>query len=187
MRRWPIALALSLPLLAASATGIATANADDPPAPRIAVLDVDRVRRTSQAVQSIREQLNGYMDAYRAETLKEEQDIRAAEEEIAGKRSLLTPDEYATERRKLEQRLAEAQGRVQRRREALERSHGEAMQRVQEALGRIVTEVAAEKGLNLILRKEQVVFVVNSIEITDEVLRRLNQQLPSTVVAKPGG
>lgn len=187
MRRWPAALLLSFLALAALGGGRPGFAEELPPAPRIAVLDVDRVRRTAAAVQSIREQLNGYMDAYRAETLKEEQDIRAAEEEIAGKRALLTPDEYATERRKLEQRLAEAQGRVQRRREALERSHGEAMQRVQDALGRIVTEMATEKGLNLILRKEQVVFVINSIEITDEVLRRLNQQLPSTVVAKPGG
>ena len=187
MRRAVLAAACLLIAWVATPAERSGARAEDWPVPRVAVLDVDRVRRTAVAVQSIRDQLNVYMDAYRAETLKEEQDIRAAEEEIAGKRALLTPDEYATERRKLEQRLAEAQGRVQRRREALERSHGEAMQRVQDALGRIVTEMATEKGVNLILRKEQVVFVVNSVEITDEVLRRLNQQMPTVVVAKPGG
>ena len=158
-----------------------------PPGPRIAVLDIERVRRNAAAVQAIRSQLGNYLEIYRTETQKEEQQIRAAQDELAGKRTVVSTDEYAEERRQLEGRLVEAQGRVQRRRQALERVNVEAMEQVKQTLEGIVAEIAREQELNIILRKDQVVFVSPIFEITDEVLRRLDQRLPSIAIADPGG
>jgi outer membrane protein len=166
---------------------MAPAGAADPiAAPRIAVLDVDRVRRNAAAVQAIRTQLGGFLEVYRADTQKEEQEIRAAQEELARKRAQLSADGYAEERKQLEERLADAQGRVQRRRQALERVNMEAMEQVKQTLEAIVAEMAAERQLTIILRKDQaVVFAVSAVEITDEVLRRLDQRLPSVRIAAP--
>lgn len=157
------------------------------PTPRMAVLDIERVRRNAVAVQAIRSQLGGYLEIYRTETQKEEQQIRAAQDELAGKRGVLSADDYAEERRKLEGRLVEAQGRVQRRRQSLERVNVEAMEQVKQTLEVIVAEIAREQGLSVILRKDQVVFVSPVLEITDEVLRRLDQRLPSIAISDPGG
>jgi Skp family chaperone for outer membrane proteins len=153
---------------------------------RLAILDVDRVRNQAAAVRDIRGQMEGYMESYRSETEKEEAGIRTAQEELGRKRTILSPEAYAEERRKLEQRLVEAQGRVQQRRRSLEKVHGEAMNRVQEVLNKIVTEIAAEQSLTLILRKDQAVFVNTNLEITDEVLRRLDSQLPKVRISNPG-
>ena len=83
--------------------------------------------------------------------------------------------------------MADAQGRVQRRRQALERVNVEAMERVKQALEAIVAEVAAERQLTLIVRKDQAVLATPEIEITDEVLKRLDQRLPSVQISDPGG
>jgi outer membrane protein len=152
---------------------------------RIAVLDVERVRRSAQAVKTIHTQLGTYVDAYRTETQKEEQEIRTAQEELARKRLIVTPEAYAEERRKLEEQLIRAQGRVQERRQSLERVNVEAMQQVQDVLGRIVGDVASEQQLTLILRKDQVVFMKPDLEITDQVLQRLDKQLPSVNISDP--
>lgn len=154
---------------------------------RIAVLDIERVRLNAAAVKGIRSKLGIYLDMYRADTQKEEQEIRVAQEELARKRSLISHEDYAAERKKLEDRLAEAQGRVQRRRQALERVNVEAMERVKQALESIVAEVAADRQLNLIIRKDQAVFASPEIEITDDVMKRLDQRLPSVQVSDPGG
>jgi Skp family chaperone for outer membrane proteins len=153
---------------------------------RIAVLDVERVRRSAQAVKTIHAQLGTYVDAYRRETQKEEQEIRTAQEELARKRLIVTPEAYAEERRKLEEQLIRAQTRVQERRQSLERVNAEAMQQVQDVLGRIVGDVASEQQLTLILRKDQVVFMKPDLEITDQVLQRLDRQLPSVNIGDPG-
>jgi Skp family chaperone for outer membrane proteins len=151
------------------------------------VLDIERVRLNAAAVKGIRAKLGTYLDMYRADTQKEEQEIRIAQDELARKRSVVSHEDYAEERKKLEDRLADAQGRVQRRRQALERVNVEAMERVKQALETIVAEVAADRQLTLIIRKDQAVFASPEIEITDDVMKRLDQRLPSVQVADPGG
>jgi Skp family chaperone for outer membrane proteins len=155
---------------------------------RVAVLDVDRVRRSALAVKTIHAQLGTHVDAYRNDTQKEEQEIRAAQEELARKRQVLSPEGYAEERRKLEEQLSSAQARVQQRRQALERVNAEAMQQVQDVLSRIVAEVAGEQQLTLILRKEYVVYIspAPELDITDQVLQRLDREMPSVRIADPG-
>ncbi len=60
------------------------------------------------------------------------------------------------------------------------------MQQVQDVLSRIVGDVATEQQLTLILRKDQVVFMTPDLEITDQVLQRLDKQLPSVNIGDPG-
>jgi outer membrane protein len=184
MRRLLLACRLALPLLAVLSPVVLADPSSDV---RIAVLDIERVRLDAAAVREIRSKLGTYLDVYRADTQKEEQEIRTAQDELAGKRAILSPDAYAEERKKLEDRLAEAQGRVQRRRQALERVNVEAMERVKQSLEAIVSEIAAERQLTLIIRKDQAVFATPSIDITDEVLKRLDQRLPSVQISDPGG
>ena len=157
----------------------AASPADDGAPPRIAVVDIERVRRSAAAVQAIRTQLGSYLEVYRTETQREEQEIRSAQDDLTSKRAVLSPEGYAEERHNLEGRLVEAQGRVQQRRQALERVNME--------LESIIAEIARERELTVILRKEQVVYVTPTIEITDEVLRLLDQRLPSVAIANPGG
>jgi outer membrane protein len=183
MRRLLLACGLAFPLLAISSSAVLA----DSSSLRMAVLDIERVRLDAVAVRDIRSKLGSYLDVYRADTQKEEQEIRTAQDELAGKRAILSPDAYAEERKKLEDRLAEAQGRVQRRRQALERVNVEAMERVKQSLEAIVSEIAAERQLTLIIRKDQAVFATPSIDITDEVLKRLDQRLPSVQISDPGG
>jgi Skp family chaperone for outer membrane proteins len=160
--------------------------ADESVVPHIAVLDVERVRRNAAAVKSIQAQLSTYVEAYRRETQKEEQEIRSARDELANKRADLSQEAYADERRKLERRLAEAQGRVQQRRSSLEQVSAVAMQQVQDVLGKVVAELAEQQKWTLILRKDQVVLFAPGLEITDEVLRRLDSRLPTVPISDPG-
>lgn len=153
---------------------------------KVAILDVERVRRSALAVKAIHSQLGVHIDSYRSETQKEEQEIRSAQDELARKRTVLSPEAYAEERRKLEEQLIGAQNRVQERRQALERVNADAMQQVQAVLETIVGEIAAEQQLTLILRKDQVVFLSPDLEITDQVLQRLDKALPTVPVSSPG-
>ena len=185
-RRLLVGAAALVTAVLLSTRGAAVA-ADLAPTLKIAVLDVERVRRNAAAVQGIRNQLATYLELYRADTQREEQEIRTAQEELARKRVGLSAEGYSDERKKLEEKLADAQGRVQRRRQALERVNAEAMEQVKQSLETIVGEIAGERQLTLILRKDQAVFAAPAIEITDDVLRRLDQRLPSVPIADPGG
>lgn len=154
---------------------------------RIAVVDMDFIRRNAKVVKDVSRQLQTYRQSFQAEIQKEDEELRNANQELARQRAILAPEGFADERRKFEQRVAEAQKLVETRRRTLEELDGQAMNKIQQVVTDIITEIANEAQLTLILRKEQTVLLAPSLEITGEVLKRLDAKLPAMkVAAKPG-
>lgn len=149
---------------------------------KIAILDVDRVLRSAVAVNDIHDKLRQYRDAYRDEIQKEEDAIRAAHQALGDARKGLSPEVYDEQQRVLNERVSRAQAMMQERRRMLDETRAKAMNEVQAVLNTIVAEIATEQNVTLILRKDQTVLVATQLEITDEVLRRLDTRLPAVEV-----
>jgi len=153
---------------------------------KIAIIDIKYILGNAASIKDVQTQMRAYVDAYREETEQEDLAIRNAESELARKRTIISPEAYAEERRKFEQRLIEARGKVEQRKRSLNAVQADAMRQVQAALNRVVTTIANENSLALILSKEQTILVAKPLEITDIVLQRLDQELPSVTLATPG-
>lgn len=153
---------------------------------KIAIIDIEAIRLHAAVVKDIRSQIVKYRKVYQAMIQKEEEELRNANQELARKRAILSPEAFSEERRKWEQRLADVQRMVQTRKQDLDKAQGEAMSKVEGVLNGIVLELAEEKGLNLILGKNQTVLAAKSLHITKEVLKRLDKKLPSLKLAGLG-
>ena len=162
------------------------AAAQDKPI-KIAIIDIDAIRLHAAVVKDIRSQIVKFRKVYQATIQKEEEELRNANQELARKRAILTPEAYAEERRKFERRLADVQRMVQTRKQDLDKAQGDAMSKVEGILNGIVLEMAKEKGLDLILRKNQTVLGAKSLHITKEVLDLLDKKLPSLDLVGLGG
>lgn len=154
------------------------AAAQDAPL-KIAIIDIEAIRLHAAVVKDIRSQIVKYRKVYQATIQKEEEELRNANQELTRKRAILSPEAFAEERRKFERRLAVVQRMVQTRKQDLDKAQGDAMSKVEGVLNGIVVELAQEKGLNLILRKNQTVLGAKSLHITKVVLERLDKKLPS--------
>lgn len=152
----------------------------------IAVLDLNTIRRDADAVRDIRRQIAEYRKAFQSEIQNEEKALREANQELARRRSILSPEAFAAERRKFEQRVLDMQKLVQQRRENLERAQAQAMAQVEDNLNAIVREIAGARGFALVLSDVQAVVIDDNLDITKEALDRLNKSLPSVKVPEPG-
>lgn len=152
----------------------------------LAVIDTEVIRRKSRAFKDIGAQIAKYRSAIQADIQKEEEALRSANEELARKRAILAPETFAEERRQFEERLVQVQRTVQKRKKGLDRVAAEAIKKVEAVLNKIITEVAKEQALGLILRKRQTVLVAAELDITPQVLKRLDTALPSLKVSDPG-
>lgn len=153
---------------------------------KIAVIDIDHIRREATAVKAAREQVAKYHTAFQADIQKEEAELRNANQELARQRSILSPEAFAEERRKFEQRLVEVQRLVQVRRQQLDDVQNDFMRRMNEVMAEVVNDIAKENGYTVILRLDQSVFASESVMITSQVLERLNKKLPTIKVPEPG-
>jgi Skp family chaperone for outer membrane proteins len=143
-----------------------------------AVIDYQRILRDAAAARSIREQIEARRKAYQEEISKEEQRLHEADKEFAKQRSVLSAEAFAEKRREFEQDVAEVQRMVQERRRELDRMSAAALNEVKEALIEIVTSIAEERGFNLVLPSSEVLFFSRSLDLTEEVLAKLDARLP---------
>jgi outer membrane protein len=178
-------LAAGLALAAAVALGAAPALAQKATPVTGALVDSQKIFRNALAFKNAREQLDKVRAGYQSEVAKEEEKLRAEEQELTRQRAVLAPEAFDAKQREFQRRVAEVQRQVQERSRALEQSFNNARGEVSKVLVAIVGEMATERNYNLVLDRSQVVFGNDKLDITDEVLKRLDQRLPSVKVTVP--
>lgn len=152
----------------------------------IAVLDVGVILRDASAVKDIQEQINKYGTKFEEEIEKQRDEIRNANQELARQRTILSPEAFAEKRRQFEQRVVEVQQLVQQRQRELDTSRNDAMTKVNDAYVNIVSQIATDRKLAMILRKDQTAFTSKALDVTEDILSLLNKQLPKVAVPEPG-
>ncbi|RDD62131.1 OmpH family outer membrane protein [Ferruginivarius sediminum] len=161
----------------------ANAQTDKMESPTIAVIDMQKIMRESTAVRSIQQQIEKQRSDYQEELSKKEQELRAADEELARQRTILSSDAFKKKRQQLEQRVGKLQRNIQTRKQNLDQTYGRAIRQVQQELAKIVSEVMKNRGIDLVLTKTSVFLVHKDMEITDVALTRLNDRLTSIDVS----
>jgi outer membrane protein len=183
--RLTVAGLLLLVAMVLQAVPVPPAGAQVAEAPRFAIIDVQRVLRESLAAKGLNKQIGDLRSAYQAEIRKQEKDLRGVDQELARQRTILSSEIFAQKRQELERRVATLQREVQVRKRALDRSFAKGLSQVQAEVAKIAAAIADEMGLDLIFSKATVVIVKPEFEITAEVSKRLNKQLPAVSVEIP--
>jgi outer membrane protein len=98
-------------------------------------------------------------------------------------RALLAPEKYAQERKALQERAAALQQRARSLRQTLDRGMAQTMQRIQIVLFEEVGKLAEEMGINLVLPRSQIVVAIDSFNISDKALERMNARLSEVNLA----
>jgi outer membrane protein len=152
------------------------------PNPVIAIVDVQRILEESLAAKSVQKQLETRRAKFQSEIEGEENGLRQAEQDLSKSRDQIAADLYADREQQLRQRFLVVERHVQARRKVLDQAFTDSMNAVRAALLEIVDTIAHEHGVNLVLVKQQALWVDKPLDVTDEVLARLNAKLPEVAI-----
>lgn len=180
--RWS---ALLVPVMAASMMVSAPrcGAADDKLPPTVAaVIDYQRILRDARAARAIRDQVEVRRKLYQDEIAKEEQRLHELDKDLALRRSTLPPEEFAEQRNAFESDVANVQRMAQERRRELDQAAAAALNEVRTAMIQVVGDFAEIRGFNLVLPSSGLLLFSPKIDLTDEVLARLDQKLPNVKV-----
>jgi Skp family chaperone for outer membrane proteins len=153
---------------------------------QLAVVDIEEIERRAAAAKDIRRQINEYRETLQAEFREKDEQLRTANQELVRQRAILSPESFAEERRKFEARVVDTQREVQIQRQALDNAMKKALKSVEAVLDEVTREVMSETGVTLLLRRQALVYSVESLDITGLLLTKLDERLPSVEVPKPG-
>lgn len=154
----------------------------------VMVVDVQTLMRKSKAAAMVRQQLEQKRAEYAKEMSKQDEALRHESENLQRQASSLSPEALNQKKREFQQKLSEFDKNVQSKRQALERSDAEASEKIQTVIRDIITEMATEKSVNLVFQSTQLVMFSPGFDVTDGVLQKLDERLPSltaNVVEQP--
>lgn len=164
-------------------TLIGASHAADPlPAAVAAVIDYQRILRDARAARAVRDQVEIRRRLYQEEIAKEEQRLHEVDKELAAQRNVLEPDAFDVKRQSFEREVAAVQRMAQERRRQLDQVAAVALSEVRSAMIEVVGELAESRGFNLVLPSSGLLLFSPEIDLTEEVLLRLDQQLPTIKV-----
>jgi len=158
---------------------------EDFPNSAIGIIDMQRILRDSTAARGVDRDRQDYLESYNKETAAEEQALREKQRQLAiGPNQQPTPEDEQRVR-DFRAEVAAFERKVAERRRNLERALSQALAQVQQMITVVADEVASERGVNLVLYRSQVPLFDPRMEMTEDVLSRLNERLPSVSFPDP--
>ncbi|MBM3556495.1 MAG: OmpH family outer membrane protein [Alphaproteobacteria bacterium] len=166
-------------------SGGAAAQVQPLPPAVIAVLDTGLIHRDSAAGRDINTQMEKYRNDVQVEITKDEDGLRAQEQELLRQRTLLTADAFAEKEKQFRERVAAVQRKVQDLSRAMDRVHDRARRELTQVLLEVVAAMSIDRQFNLVLDRNQIPFAHTSLDITNQVIQEINKRKAKIAVADP--
>ncbi len=157
---------------------LANANAES----AIAIVNIQTVMKDSTAANSARKQLKSKQEQFQKDLAKQEKDLQAKDKELVKQKSLLSKEEFEKQVIAFRKQAANVQKGLQTKRASLNKAFNTALSDIQKTVTAIVSGIAAEKGFDVALPASHTLYFKNSIDISAEVLSRLNKKMPDMKV-----
>lgn len=152
------------------------------PGLNILVVDVQSLLQNSKSAKMVRQQIEQKRAEYAKEISHQEEVLRQERDTLQRQQASLSSEALNQKGREFQQKVNELDKSVQGKRQALERSNAEALEKIQEAMLKIITEIAKTRKANLVFQRSELVLFDQGFDVTDEVLQKLDEQLPTLTV-----
>ena len=166
--------------------------ANPPPAPAapaaapttlsVIVVDVQALLQNAKAAKMVRDQIEGKRAEYAKEISHQEEVLRQERDTLQKQQATLSPEQLNSKGREFQAKVNELDRDVQAKRQALERSNADALQKIQEVMVKIITDIAKDRKANLVFQRSELVLFDQGFDVTDQVLTKLDEQMPTLTV-----
>ena len=143
---------------------------------RIGLADLNGILRAADANKKVRELLDTQRQKFQDEFSFVEAELQQTERDLMSKRELLSADEYDKQIKAFQQRVTQLQQDIQRKRQAIDNAYQKAQSDIRSEALSIIAEIAREMKLDLVLNRDSSLIFLPHLNISDEVLTRLNER-----------
>lgn len=153
----------------------------------IIVVDMDRVGAESAAGKSGQSQLKAKVDSLQARGKSLADQLRGEEEALlkARQANSMAPEAFQAKVKDLQTKQNNARTELGNRENELQRSQNAVRQQIFNAVGPIIQTVMRERGASIVLTRDAALAVAPALDVTADVIRRLDAALPRVNATAP--
>ena len=156
------------------------------PAAIVGILSVPDILRISSAYQQADKELAARRNKLNEDGQKEQSTLRELGQTFANERAKLTPEQIRAKEKDYADRVNESRRKFSERTRVIQEAGQYVMAQIERVIEQVAQQVAASRGVNLVLNRAQVLGTTTDFDLTPQVADVLNRILP-TVVIPPDG
>ena len=154
----------------------------------IGVIDMNEVLQKSEAIAKVRAALDAKNEEFQSSIAEEELRLRKEEKTLNSERDEMSEDEFNQRFAQFELDVVAIQQSIQLQQSRFDRSIQQANATLEQELIKIVSEIAKERQLSMVIQRKNVVIYDSATDMTGEALQRLNERTKNmTVTLQSGG
>ncbi len=148
----------------------------------IAVLDVQLVMRRAAAAKGINTAMEARRKAFEEEIAAEREVLKDEEQKLRKQGTILSPEAMNEKRRVLENKISDLRRKAEQRRGILNRAFTGATRKLRSEIAKVLAEIMSERKITLTLARKAVLVFDQRLSVTDEVLKRLDENMPNVTI-----
>jgi Skp family chaperone for outer membrane proteins len=144
----------------------------------IAVVNIQQVMKDSTAAKTVREQLESKQKSFQAAITKKEESLQKEDQELGKQKSVLSKSAFEEKARAFRAKATDVQKDVQSKKAMLDSAFEHSLNDIQKVVTDIISDLSKEKGFVIAVPTSQILYADKSLDISNDVLERLNKKLP---------
>ena len=158
---------------------------------QIAVVNIQYVMKESTAARNVREQLESKQKSFQTEITKKEEALQKEDKELGKQKSVLAKAAFDEKLKSFRTKATDVQKDVQSKKAfpqprmsctVLDGAFEQSLNDIQKVVTEIISDISKEKGFVIAVPTSQILFADTKLDISSEVLERLNKKLPKLEV-----
>ena len=157
--------------------------AENYPNTSIGVLDLNRVLLDAKAAKKAAEEIDKIAQNIESEMIISDENMIKEQNKLVEAQSIMAPEAFELKRKEYEEKVQNYNIERQQKLMSVERLIEKSRNEVLDKLKPILEEMSEKKGITVILEKGTVLLNAETMDITEEVIKILNKDLPKIEVS----
>lgn len=160
-----------------------TLYSNDYPSTSVGVLDLNKVLVESKAAKKAAEEIDEIAKNIELQIKETDQKMIDEQNKLIEAQSIMAPEAFEEKRKDYENSVNEYNVERQQRLLSIDELINDSRAIILESLKPILEEISNEKGITVLLEKGNILLNADNMDITDEVIKRLNKELPNIEIS----
>lgn len=143
----------------------------------VGILDVEKIIKESAVMRDIQSKVSKKQDEYQKEVTKKQDVLESDQKKLEAKRNILSKDAFEKETKAFEKKIDELKTFVDKKQNSLKKASMDSMGKINDKIKDLIADISKEQDLDIIIPASQTLFYKDQLDISAEVLKRLNKKI----------
>tara|TARA_Y100001935_G_C17017674_1_gene366184 strand:+ start:74 stop:631 length:558 start_codon:yes stop_codon:yes gene_type:complete len=160
-----------------------SAHANDYPNTSVGVLDLNKVLIEAKAAKKAAEKIDEIAKQIEEDLKKSDESIVQEQNKLIEAQSIMAPEAFEIKRKEYDEKFQSYNITRQQKLLSIDKLIEDSRNTILDNLRPILENISEERGITVLLEKGQVLLNAEAMEITDEVIKKLNKELPEIKIS----